>query len=237
MVGGWSDQEQALIFEYREGEVIGPQLMTVTYPFRTTARLSGFLFFDMADPKFLGTISGADDWHLVCVNRWDMEQEKHDKTVIVATSGWEYFNVVLLRNQQLLAKIRTNEGEQRLVVVDINTGNTVKTVGIEQHWRPPLISPTNGNVMLGDGLLLNVNDLFEKVEDTMWRGNQETIRNQAQGDVFCGMNKTKLVGHGASMKSIVVMDFWDVEDVKDGSDEVEGGVSSGEQDRNLLIVL
>ena len=67
-----------------------------------------------------------------CINLWDMEEEKHVKTVMVATGG--RVGPVLLKSHQLLVEMggAWNYGAiqppRRLVVINLNTGDIVKAV-------------------------------------------------------------------------------------------------------------
>ena len=139
----------------------------------------------------------------------------------------------LLKSQQLLCLLVEMEGG-RLEVIDTNTGDIVKEVGVQQRDMQhgiSLESLTNGNFVMLHGLVLSPKDVLENKEETMWRG--RCVGNT--GDVFCGMNKTKLVGKvGPRRDRIVVMDFWDVEYPEGGTSDAEDGGSSGEEEENVI---
>jgi len=238
LIGDHMDRDQVpvAIYEYREGQVLGPRLMTVA------KNLSGLatephwagMCFDKADPGILVTAYDAPDSSWLCVDKWDLEEEKHIKTFMVGKGGCGRVNnlsIVLLNNQKLLT-VTPIIGERRLVIIDMNTGVIGKTIRVEEHRAihqsiNPFF-PSNGNfVMLRDGFLRGQNDILEKEQDRMWRG--RLIGND--NDEFFMMNETKLIGRLVSNERIlVVLDFWEVEDPEDGTDDVDDGVSGEEKD-------
>ena len=131
-----SDQERVFIHQYKEGGITHAAVMMVANPLLKTAMRQRILV-DVDDPRILLTVYETDDrqWLCnVCINLWDMEEEKHVKTVMVATGG--RVGPVLLKSHQLLVEMggAWNYGAiqppRTLVVINLNTGEIVKAVGV-----------------------------------------------------------------------------------------------------------
>ena len=68
--------------------IYGPHHMAVANPLlRIPWNPNPMMFVDMHDPRIMVTASKTDDRQWLCVNKWDMEKEKYDKTVMVGIRG------------------------------------------------------------------------------------------------------------------------------------------------------
>ena len=157
--------------------------------------VSGYSTFDVEDSQWLVTVEMTVDEEWLCINRWDLDNVKHDKTVMVRSGGGMQVLGLTLKSQMLLVLILENdEKECRMVVTDISTGLSLKTIRFGVVNDPMLFyhTPSNGKYVLvsTEGLpdLMSISDIFEKeTEPEMWRrqvggemvGNDVVVSNES----------------------------------------------------------
>ena len=136
--------ESLFIYEYRDREVVIPRMVTV--PPRPQDEDGGgwylprevsleenrmWMTSDIASPStWLVTVGETVDEEWLVVNRWNMVDETHNKSVMVAR-GKGLPEGFILKNAQLLVLMRDGEDGQRLIVSDVETGNVTNTVKLD----------------------------------------------------------------------------------------------------------